>query len=101
MRQSAVPAFMFRCGIAAAVVSLLPFAAEAQVRPNASKYAGPQCFATVIPNVVESLGRITAGREPSMQIFSAGDVVFIEPGGDGVHVGTPVLRAYIGESESD
>jgi len=91
MRQSEISAFILRCGIAAAVVALVPAPAQAQLRPNASKYAGPQCFATAIPNVVDSLGRITAGREPSMQIFSAGDVVFIEPGGDGVQVGQTYL----------
>ena len=83
--------FVLRCAIVAAVVGLLPVSAQAQLRPNASKYAGPQCFATVIPDVVDSLGRITAGREPSQQIFSTGDAVFIEPGGDGVKVGETYL----------
>lgn len=91
MRQSVVSAFVFRCGIAATVVALLPVSAEAQMRPNVNKYVGPQCFATAIPDVVESLGRITAGREPGKQIFSVGDVVFVEPGGDGVRVGETYL----------
>ncbi len=91
MRQSVVPGFVVRCGVAAAMVALLPVPAQAQLRPSASKYAGPQCFATVIPDVVDSLGRVTAGREPSMQIFAAGDVVFIEPGGTGVKVGETYL----------
>lgn len=91
MRQSVIFGVVFRCAIVAAGIGLLPVSAHAQLRPNASKYAGPQCFATALPNVVESLGRVTAGREPSMQIFSAGDVVFIEPGGAGVEVGETYL----------
>ena len=82
---------IFRCSIGAAVFAVLPVPAQAQMRPNPNKYAGPQCFATVIPEVVESRGRITAGREPSMQIFSSGDVVFIEPGGEGLRVGETYL----------
>jgi hypothetical protein len=61
--------------------------AQATARPNAAKYIGPQCFATLMPQVVESLGRVTSGREPSMQIFSSGDTVFVEPGGTGVRAG--------------
>ena len=87
MRQFRMSGHLLRCGIAAAAVASLPFPAQAQMRPNASKYAGPQCFATVIPDVVDSLGRVTAGREPSMQIFSKGDAVYIEPGGAGLRVG--------------
>ena len=91
MRRSVMSGLIFRCSIGAAVFAVLPVPAQAQMRPNPNKYAGPQCFATVIPEVVESRGRITAGREPSMQIFSSGDVVFLEPGGVGLRVGETYL----------
>lgn len=85
MRRSIEIRFVYRA-VAAACFVLLPMAAQAQ-RLNPAKYAGPQCLSTAIPTVVESLGRVTAGREPSMQIFGAGDTIFISPEGNGVRVG--------------
>ncbi|NKB90150.1 MAG: hypothetical protein GKS06_18240 [Acidobacteria bacterium] len=73
------------------VAVVLPWAAEAQGRLTPAKYVGPQCLATAIPTVVESLGRVTAGREPSMQIFGPGDAVFISPESTGVRVGETYL----------
>jgi len=91
MRQFVRSGLISSCIVAAAAASLVPQEAQAQLRPNANRFAGPQCFATVIPDVVDSLGRITAGTEPSMQVFAAGDVVFIEPSAAGVEVGETYL----------
>jgi hypothetical protein len=79
------------CGFVTAVALTVPATAAAQGHVNPAKFAGPQCFATAIPTIVDSLGRITAGREPSMQIFAEGDTVFIRPQGDGVAVGEVYL----------
>ncbi len=91
MRQSAISGLIFRGGIVAAAVASLSAPAHAQMRPSPTRYAGPQCFATVLPDVVDALGQISAGREPTMQIFSAGDVVFLEVAGQGVREGETYL----------
>jgi len=91
MRQSEMSVLGYRCAIVAVVVASWSVPAQAQMRPNAKMYEGPQCFSTVIPTVVESLGRVTAGREPGQQIFSSGQAVFIKPGGAGLELGETYL----------
>lgn len=91
MRPSWIRTLVVRLTVVAAVLFVVCPPVAAQTRPDPDKFKGPQCFATVLPQVDGSVGRVKAGREPSMQIFGAGDAVFITPEGTGVRAGETYL----------
>ena len=65
--------------------------AFAQQMPSADIYRGPQCFNTVIPDVVATVARITGARMPGQEIFSVGDELFVELAEGPLEAGTEYL----------
>lgn len=60
---------------------LWPSPLLAQTRPTPDAYLGPECFATVVPDLTGRVGSVIGGREPGKQTFSAGESIFMHTTG--------------------